>query len=560
MASCADAMEVEIPPYADLGDFVKDLEKDTRKALEGGDEELTKRVIEQWNQIAESEYDVKLANEQIDEMEDCKKDVNRHYIKNAAPNLVKFLLENMMKQNEVPKANDEAASLSVAEAAEICLHEVGICLEEDVIPHVWPFIRSNIRSTNWRRSCAAVVALGATLEFTKSNTLCEDLGELFQSVVGLIESNHATIVKESSLFCLGKFCQRRLDVVKTGKNFPKLMTSIQRSFSEDAKSKAQGISAIQNLVESTLEFSILLPHLPWLIDGLIKAVSTSNKEVSGGASEALGALLGKVPPSRHLLLETTVRELRKRLQAAVERGCERGLSKEQERDINCSQENLTAALAGALVRLGAQVPEVWDCFIVLKDVIKRGMPGAHSDAIIAIGSIVTDKFNGIDLNKDPKHRKHMAELHSVLMNCLQAVDESVFSMCLTLISDIAQSFPSLMAERLDEYMNLLDLAYWTKAAAEGSSQVQVMTCIGDVALEGRMEKHVGKIIKIMDNALLLASKSQTVCSPQSPQNGEGKNDDESEITLSLIEAICDMWTGLFQGLRGEDKGMQMVQK
>mmetsp|Transcript_8126 Transcript_8126/g.13136 ORF Transcript_8126/g.13136 Transcript_8126/m.13136 type:complete len:155 (+) Transcript_8126:1681-2145(+) len=154
----------------------------------------------------------------------------------------------------------------------------------------------------------------------------------------------------------------------------------------------------------------------------------------------------------------------------------------------------------------------------------------------------------------------MAELHSVLMNCLQAVDESVFSMCLTLISDIAQSFPSLMAERLDEYMNLLDLAYWTKAAAEGSTQVQVMTCIGDVALEGRMEKHVGKIIKIMDNALLLASKSQTVCSPQSPQNGEGKNDDESEITLSLIEAICDMWTGLFQGLRGEDKGMQMVQK
>jgi len=47
-----------------------------------------------------------------------------------------------------------------------------------------------------------------------------------------------------------------------------------------------------------------------------------------------------------------------------------------------------------------------------------------------------------------------------------------------------------------------------------------------------------------------------VRSPGFPQSDE--DHDESEIVLGRIEAICELWTGLFQGLRGEKANKELL--
>ena len=53
---------------------------------------------------------------------------------------------------------------SIFKAAGVCLMLLATCCQDDIVPHVLPFVKENIKHTDWRLRDASIMAFGAILE------------------------------------------------------------------------------------------------------------------------------------------------------------------------------------------------------------------------------------------------------------------------------------------------------------------------------------------------------------------------------------------------------------
>lgn len=55
---------------------------------------------------------------------------------------------------------DDDDEWNPCKAAGVCLMLMATCCEDDVVPHILPFVKDNISSPDWRYRDAAVMAFG----------------------------------------------------------------------------------------------------------------------------------------------------------------------------------------------------------------------------------------------------------------------------------------------------------------------------------------------------------------------------------------------------------------
>lgn len=67
--------------------------------------------------------------------------------------------------------NDDDDDWNPCKAAGVCLMLLATCCEDDVVPHVLPFIKEHIKSPDWRYRDASVMAFGSILEGPELNQL-----------------------------------------------------------------------------------------------------------------------------------------------------------------------------------------------------------------------------------------------------------------------------------------------------------------------------------------------------------------------------------------------------
>lgn len=60
--------------------------------------------------------------------------------------------------------NDDDDDWNPCKAAGVCLMLLATCCEDDVVPHVLPFIKEHIKNPDWRYRDASVMAFGSILE------------------------------------------------------------------------------------------------------------------------------------------------------------------------------------------------------------------------------------------------------------------------------------------------------------------------------------------------------------------------------------------------------------
>lgn len=73
----------------------------------------------------------------------------------------------MCEQDE----NDDDDDWNPCKAAGVCLMLLATCCEDDVVPHVLPFIKEHIKHPDWRYRDASVMAFGSILEGPELNQL-----------------------------------------------------------------------------------------------------------------------------------------------------------------------------------------------------------------------------------------------------------------------------------------------------------------------------------------------------------------------------------------------------
>lgn len=71
----------------------------------------------------------------------------------------------------VQDENDDDDDWNPCKAAGVCLMLLATCCEDDVVPHVLPFIKENIKHPDWRYRDASVMAFGSILEGPDLNQL-----------------------------------------------------------------------------------------------------------------------------------------------------------------------------------------------------------------------------------------------------------------------------------------------------------------------------------------------------------------------------------------------------
>lgn len=67
--------------------------------------------------------------------------------------------------------NDDDDDWNPCKAAGVCLMLLATCCEDDIVPHVLPFIKEHIKNPDWRYRDAAVMAFGSILEGPEPNQL-----------------------------------------------------------------------------------------------------------------------------------------------------------------------------------------------------------------------------------------------------------------------------------------------------------------------------------------------------------------------------------------------------
>lgn len=71
----------------------------------------------------------------------------------------------------VQDENDDDDDWNPCKAAGVCLMLLATCCEDDVVPHVLPFIKEHIQSPDWRYRDASLMAFGSILEGPELNQL-----------------------------------------------------------------------------------------------------------------------------------------------------------------------------------------------------------------------------------------------------------------------------------------------------------------------------------------------------------------------------------------------------
>lgn len=100
------------------------------------------------------------------------------------------LLVALCEQDE----NDDEDDWNPCKAAGVCLMLLATCCEDDVVPHVLPFIKEHIQSTDWRYRDASLMAFGSILEGPELNQLKPlvhqvSQGSTFSSLMVLLRSS-----------------------------------------------------------------------------------------------------------------------------------------------------------------------------------------------------------------------------------------------------------------------------------------------------------------------------------------------------------------------------------
>jgi importin subunit beta-1 len=123
---------------------------------------------------------------------------SHNFARGVLPQLMPLLLEHLTHQSE--ELDDDTWSAAMASGS--CLGLLATCTQDNVVPHVLPFVQANITSADWRRREAATLAFGAILEGPTPEKLATLVQQAFPLLLGQMTDRHP-VVKDTAAWTLG---------------------------------------------------------------------------------------------------------------------------------------------------------------------------------------------------------------------------------------------------------------------------------------------------------------------------------------------------------------------
>ncbi|XP_027132042.1 importin subunit beta-1 [Larimichthys crocea] len=174
----------------------------TIEAMKSDIDEVALQGIEFWSNVCDEEMDLAIEASEASEQGRPPEHTSKFYAKGALQYLVPILTQTLTKQDE----NDDDDDWNPCKAAGVCLMLLATCCEDDVVPHVLPFIKEHIKNPDWRYRDASVMAFGSILEGPELNQLKPLVIQAMPTLIELMK-DPSVVVRDTTAWTVGRICE-----------------------------------------------------------------------------------------------------------------------------------------------------------------------------------------------------------------------------------------------------------------------------------------------------------------------------------------------------------------
>ncbi|KTG06705.1 hypothetical protein cypCar_00023326 [Cyprinus carpio] len=470
--------------------------------------------IEFWSNVCDEEMDLAIEATEASEQGRPPEHTSKFYAKGALQYLVPILTQTLTKQDE----NDDDDDWNPCKAAGVCLMLLATCCEDDVVPHVLPFIKEHIKHPDWRYRDASVMAFGSILEGPELSQLKPLVIQAMPTLIELMK-DPSVVVRDTTAWTLGRIC----DLLP-----------------EAAINEVYLAPLLQCLIEGLGAEPRVASNVCWCADSLFFTVRPDGHQnnLRSAAYEALMEIVKNSAKDCYPAVQKTTLVIMERLQQVLQ--MESHIQSTSDRiQFNDLQSLLCATLQNVLRKVqhqdALQISDVVMASLLRMFQSTAGSGGVQEDALMAVSTLV--EVLGSDF------LKYMEAFKPFLVIGLKNYAE--YQVCLAAVGLVCDLCRALMANILphcDEIMQLL-LENLGNENVHRSVKPQILSVFGDIALAigGEFKKYLDIVL----DTLQQASQAQV-----------DKTDyDMVDYLNELREGCLEAYTGIIQGLKGDQENV-----
>merc|ERR1719431_2117908 len=518
----------------------------TLEAMKSDTEQVALQGIEFWSNVCDEEVDLQIEASEASETGRPPEHVSRFYAKGALQFLVPALMASLTKQDEY----DDEDDWNPCKAAGVCLMLLATCCEDDIVPHVLPFVKDNIKHADWRHRDAALMSFGSILEGPDPTQLKPLVEQAMPMLIELMKDN-SVVVKDTAAWTIGRVCELIPEAAINQASLQPLLEVLVAGLASEPRVASNVCWAFTSLADAAYEsadcvdeedtpatyclsafFSPIVEKLLWTTD----REDGGSSNLRGAAYEALMEMVKNSPKDCYDTVQKTTLIILQRLQQVLQ--MENHIQSQNDRvqfnDLQCL---LCATLQSVLRKVEpAHAPAISDAIMtallqMFQSSSQQRSGGVQEDALMAVATLVEVLGDGFI--------KYMDAFKPFLLIGLKNTAEyQVCHAAVGLVGDICRAMGGMVAQWTDEVMEGL-LSNLGDNNVHRTVKPQILSVFGDIALAVGPEFR--KYLEHVLQTLMQASQAQV----------DRSDYDMLDYLNELREGCLEAYTGIIQGLKGD---------
>ncbi|NXY12227.1 IMB1 protein, partial [Pteruthius melanotis] len=511
----------------------------TIEAMKSDIDEVALQGIEFWSNVCDEEMDLAIEASEAAEQGRPPEHTSKFYAKGALQYLVPILTQTLTKQDE----NDDDDDWNPCKAAGVCLMLLATCCEDDIVPHVLPFIKEHIKNPDWRYRDAAVMAFGCILEGPEPNQLKPLVIQAMPTLIELMK-DPSVVVRDTTAWTVGRICEMLPEAAINDIYLAPLLQCLMEGLSAEPRVATNVCWAFSSLAEAAYEAAdvaddqeepatyCLSSSFELIVQKLLETADRPDGHQNNLRSSAYESLMEIVKNSAkdcYPAVQKTTLVIMERLQQVLQ--MESHIQSTSDRiQFNDLQSLLCATLQNVLRKVqhqdALQISDVVMASLLRMFQSTAGSGGVQEDALMAVSTLV-EVLGGEFL-------KYMDAFKPFLGIGLKNYAE--YQVCLSavgLVGDLCRALQSNILPFCDEVMQLL------------------LENLGHLILAPSTRGDVPGVSSHPQSHGTTRGDIPGVSSRVRPQSDYDMVDYLNELREGCLEA----YTGIIQGLKGDQENV-----
>lgn len=471
--------------------------------------------------------------------------VSRHYARGALQYVVPLLIEKLTKQEE----GDDEDDWNPAKSASVCLMLFATCCEDDIVPHVLPFISGNIKHSDWRHRDAALMVFSSILGGLDANTLKPLVEEAMPTLIQLMYDQNV-IVRDTTAWTVGRICEVIPQAVINEQFLEPLLQSLIQNLKREPRVASNVCWAFTGLSQAAYDTAMgededpetycLSKYFEFIVDNLLETTDRQDgaqSNLRSAAYEALMEMIKNSPTDCYAVVQKTTIIILNRLNQILQYDANVHTQSDRQK-IQDIESSLCATLQSVLRKVKSEdAPQISDAIMAALLTMfnsnsgKAG--GVQEDALMAVSNLVDLLGEGFI--------KYMEAFKPVLFEALRNFqDYQVCSIATGLVGDIARGLKIAILPYCDEFMTVL-MQNLSNPEIHRDVKPQVLSVFGDIslALGTEFKKYLSPVLTVLKQIMDIQFDTSDF--------------EMRDYMRTLRESVLEAYTGIVQGLKGTEK-------